>query len=115
MKNEQNDGFFDVCYIILTELYANIKHNKKTDPRAINSDRFDISAGYLAEILYYLHEKGYVTGLNAFVSEAGTKIIQLLDETKITPAGIYYLEEDSAMKRCREKYKDQINPSSGVK
>lgn len=113
MAKNDND-FYEVIYIILSELYVNLKHGTKADIRSIDRERFNIDAGYFAEILYYLDQKKYVTGLNAHISAAGTKLINIKAETRITPKGIAYLETDPVMKQYYEKYKNKINPVPGV-
>lgn len=111
-----NDGkdFYEVIYIVLSELYANLRHGVKADIRSIGRERFDIDPGYFAEILFFLDQNEYVTGLDAHISEAGTKLINIKAETRITPKGIAYLEADSVMKQYYEKYKNKINPVPGV-
>lgn len=105
MAKNGTDDFFEIVYIILTELYACMKKGVNANLDAISCDRFGINPGYMMEILWNLKEKNYITGIQINTSEAGTRLINSYDKIKITMDGIEYLQDNSKMKKIYEKVK----------
>lgn len=105
MAKKGTDDFFEIVYVILTELYACLRAGVNANLDAIGCDRFGINSGYMMEILWNLKEKNYITGININTSEAGSRLISDYDKIKITMDGIEYLQDNGKMKKIYEKVK----------
>lgn len=104
--NEKTDDFFTIVYIILTELYASMRKDASFDHRSISPERFGIPQGYLFEIIWNLEQKNYITGPFIATTAAGSRIVEGMEQMKITMDGIEYLQENSTMKKILSKLKN---------
>ena len=66
-----------------------------------------INEPYWNEILYMISQEGLVEGLNFTGTWGPSRIcISDMEDCRITPKGIYYLEENSSMRKAWEVLKE---------
>ncbi len=98
----RND-YFVIAYRILSYLYACLKDGKQADVARLaeESEELNISCGYWEYIFRHLYEGGYIEGVSLLpVTGRQTSAVRLERSIMITPKGIEYLQENSAMARA---------------
>jgi len=96
------DDYPKIVCKILVFLYKKLK--KKTD-KEINeyiiaeSSDFPIDQEYLDYILIHLIEDGFVENVKTTNAWGGDELILNYDKMRISPKGIYYLKENSIMRK----------------
>ena len=99
------DDYFVIAYRILAYLYACLKSGELPDISYISadSDAINISPNYWEYIIRHLYEDGYIEGIS-LVTVAGRSApgIKINMDFMITPSGIDFLQNNSAMSRARD-------------
>lgn len=99
------DDYFVLVYRFLSYLYACLKSGERPSWEYLNygTKDFPIGEEYWNYLLEHLIDDGLVEGL-VKVRCIGVKdgFKEMPDGVKITPRGIEYLQENSAMKRAAE-------------
>ena len=97
------DDYHVIAYRILAYLYICLKAGEDIDMQSIQAEELHINQRYWEYIMRHLYQEGYIEGLYLVPvigkEEKGVKITRAL---MITPAGIDFLESNSAMSRARE-------------
>lgn len=92
-----------IAYRILAYLYACLKQGEKPNLEYLkyDTDDFPIGKDYWYYILTQLFKEGYIDGA-VFVPVLGEtiKAVRITDKIMITPSGIEYLQNNSAMKKA---------------
>lgn len=97
------DDYFVIAYRIMTYLYACLKSGEQPDFNNIRADALDISQNYWEYIIRHLYEDGYIEGVSLIpMVVRSTPEIKLNMDSMITPQGIDFLQNDSAMSRARD-------------
>ena len=94
---------------ILIFLYKRLKgrtNENPTDYIVENTKDFPIDLDYLRYVIEHLEEDGYVE--NVLIAKAwGGEFVKFnYSEMRITPAGIYYLRENSTIKKVATALKE---------
>lgn len=100
----KND-YFKIVYMILTVLYKYKKDNKILDLNEIAPETLKIDEAYRNEILEDLLDAGYIKGFKIKNYICG-KVLDNLEDIKITMQGIEYLQDNSKMKKVGEILKE---------
>lgn len=103
------DDYHVIAYRILVYLYACLKQCEKPNLEylACETDAFPIGESYWQYILSHLYEDGYIEGVILMpVLRQQFKSIKLTPDMRITPKGIEYLQENSAMQKAKSFLKD---------
>ncbi len=99
------DDYFVVAYRILAYLYACLKEGEQVDVDYIlpESPALNINRDYWEYIICHLYEDGYLEGVSLLnVIRKRTPAIKLTDRVMITPKGIEFLQNNSAMAKARD-------------
>jgi len=96
------DDYFRIVYLILKILYEYKKKHIPVDIQQISAEALQIEQGYRDEILGEMLEEGYVKGFNYDMYIAGD-IVTELEDIKVTPKGIEYLQDNNKMKEVAAK------------
>lgn len=97
------DDYFVIAYRILAYLYVCLKSGDQPDMNYINadSDAINISSKYWEYIIRHLYQDGYIEGVSLVsVTGRSTPGIKLDPDFMITPSGIEFLQNNSAMRRA---------------
>lgn len=99
------DDYYVLAYRILAYLYLCLKEGEIPDQNYIgpDSETLNISRNYWEYIMAHLYQDGYLEGI-ALVPTVG-KVnpgIKILRSVMITPKGIEFLQDNSAMSKARE-------------
>lgn len=102
------DDYFVLAYKILSYLYTKMKEGENIDPEIIKADSayIRVNERYWAEVMAMLQDQGYIRGLTITKAWGDVKIIQNLEDCKITPDGIAYLHDNSTIQKAKEFLKD---------
>lgn len=97
------DDYFVLAYRILIYLYACLKDGREPDINTISAEELRINDSYWEYIMRHLCTDGFVEGV-ALVSVTGrrTPAIRLSENIMITPDGIDFLQNNSAMSKAKE-------------
>jgi hypothetical protein len=101
----EKDDYEVLVFKILTYLYAILKRKQVFDnevfTKAVIGDQ--INKDYLNDILIFMEQDGLINGLQ-YKKIWGNQslIINDLNEMKITPEGIHYLNDNSKMKEIKD-------------
>jgi hypothetical protein len=87
------DDYFVVVYKILKYLYGRLRQGKAVNVHYLSHDGedFNIPQSYWNYIIRNLTEYGYVSGAKFFMKN-GEELTICVEEIKITPKGIEYLQ-----------------------
>ncbi len=99
------DDYHVIVYRILAYLYACLKSGEPVDMEYLTygTKAFPVNESYWSYIITTLAESGYVRGVCFIpILGQGEKGIKRMDNIQITPAGIEYLRDNSAMKKAKE-------------
>lgn len=106
------DDYHVIVYRILVYLYACMKRKIMFEEATFEAAvrKHVVSDEYFADILRMMQEEELIKGL-LFVPAWGGDVILAsdIDEARITPKGIRYLEENDKMKTIGEKLKESID------
>ena len=98
------DDYHVLAFRILAYLYACLKAGEKPDNEYLKygTDKFPIGEAYWYYLLSHLYAEGYIGGI-ALIPILGCpeKGVKLLPDLCITPKGIEYLQENSAMQKAK--------------
>jgi hypothetical protein len=96
------DDYFVLVYKLLRYLYRCLKENTSVswDIVAPNTKDFPIGQEYFTYLLSHLLADGYIEGIAAIKQIGASTQFKETTGLAITPKGIAYLEENSAMKRA---------------
>lgn len=112
----RND-YFVIIYRILNYLYECLKEGKSADVSRLreDSEELNISYKYWEYIFRHLYEDGYVEGVS-LLSVAGqlTPAVKLERSIMITPKGIEYLQENSAIAKAKKFLKELKDATPGL-
>ncbi|MBF1051737.1 MAG: hypothetical protein HXL16_05970 [Peptostreptococcaceae bacterium] len=107
------DDYFVIVYYILSYLYSCLKRGKQVDEDILMLKNYkaEINEEYITYIYDNLYKDKYIEGIVIKRrSELGSYKVQVfiadLYNTRITPKGIEYLEENSMFKKIKENVKD---------
>lgn len=99
------DDYYVIAYRILAYLYACLKAGEEADISYISakSDVINISQNYWEYIIRHLYEDGYIEGIS-LVPVVGRENpgIKVNRNVMITPKGIDFLQNNSAMSKAKE-------------
>ncbi len=99
------DDYFVLAYRLLSYLYACLKSSESPDMEYLQcgTKDFPIAEPYWEYLLEHLLTDGYVEGI-VLVPVIGrtTKLVKLTPELRITPDGIQFLQENTAMQRAAQ-------------
>lgn len=112
----RND-YFVIAYWILAYLYACLKEGKPADISRLNEDSEDlnIAYGYWEYIFRHLYESGYIEGVSLLpVTGQQMPAVRIERCIMITPKGIEYLQENSAMAKAKRFLKELKNATPGL-
>ena len=97
------DDYFVIAYRIMAYLYACLKAGEQPDFNIIRADALDISKNYWEYIIRHLYEDGYIEGVSLIrMTGRNTPGIKLNMDFMITPLGIDFLQNNSALSRARD-------------
>lgn len=106
------DDYHVIVYRMLVYLYACMKRKIMFEETTFEAAvrKYVVSDEYFADILRMMQEEDLIKGL-LFVPAWGGDVILAsdIDEARITPKGIRYLEENDKMKTIGEKLKESID------
>lgn len=96
------DDYFVLAYRILAYLYACLKNGDQPDMNFISTDGLGISPNYWEYIMRHLYQEDFIEGIVVMnVIGRSTPQIKLTPATMITPKGIEFLENNSAMAKAK--------------
>ena len=95
------DDYYVLVFKILTYLYACLKGKTFYDPDVVEKTILqDVNEAYRAYILRHMSDDGLIEGYRYTHARGNVYISQSdLSECQITPEGISFLKENSAMKK----------------
>lgn len=99
------DDYYVIAYRILAYLYACLKAGEEADISyiAAQSDAINISQNYWEYIIRHLYEDGYIEGITLLpVTGRETKAVRVNQNVMITPRGIDFFQNNSAMSKAKE-------------
>ena len=99
------DDYFVLAYRFLSYLYACLKSGERPSWEYLNygTKDFPIGEEYWNSLLGHLIDDGLIEGLVKIeYLSAKDEFKEISDGVKITPKGIEYLQENSAMKKAAE-------------
>lgn len=113
------DDYFVIVYQILTYLYACLKQGKpvNVDYIKVGSPLFkaNITEDYWRYIIEHMYKQGFVEGVVVDDTIDNAPVfIWKLEQTRITPDGIEYLNENSMMAKVRKYLKEAKDIIPGV-
>jgi hypothetical protein len=102
------DDYFVLAHKILKYLYACLKKGVSPDAAFFDADACGITKRYRDYIMVTLYEGGYISDALLVPPVLGNdeKSIRISGRTKITPAGIQYLDENSMFAKVKNFVKD---------
>ncbi len=92
------DDYFVIACRILLYLYDCLKMGERANTDFVCSYQLGIPESYLEYILRHLFANGYIEGGFASIFGRSKEMLDLM----ITPKGIEFLQENSAMNKARE-------------
>lgn len=111
------DDYFVLVYRILSYLYACLKEGQEPDITYLSpgSPALEISPNYWEYIFRHLYSDGYLEGM-ALVPVAGRMAPQVKvgSSLMITPKGIEFLQDNSAMSRAKDFLKTLKETIPGI-
>lgn len=99
------DDYFVLVYRILDYLYDCIRGRKKLELEYLQpmTEDFPIEADYFSYIMENMCKSGYIEGIVLLPIIGSPQMkIKYTHGLRITPAGIAYLQDNSAMSRAKE-------------
>ena len=106
------DDYDVIVYRILVYLYACLKHKIMFEEEVFLATvcRNVESEEYFADILRMMQKEGYIEGL-VFANPWGNEWIlgNDIENARITPEGIHYLQDNSRMKKVGEMLKESVD------
>ena len=103
------DDYHVIAYRILAYLYACLKTGEKPSLGYLRygTEDFPIGKDYWNYILRHLYEDGFVEGVVVMpVVGSRSKAVKITEDIMVTPEGIAYLDENSAMQRAKKFLKE---------
>ncbi len=111
------DDYHVIAYRILAYLYACLKEGRRPSLEYLtySSDDFPVGKDYWYYILAHLCSEGYIEGVTLIpILGQSSKSVKLTQNLTITPMGIEYLQNNSAMKRALDFLKSLKEIIPGV-
>lgn len=93
------NNYFNVAYKILIYLKYCYENGISADPDILSPDNIGISEKQFILTLQMLLEDGYIKGVSLSPTIQGPTIINNIQDTYATSAGLQYLVENSMMKK----------------
>lgn len=95
------DDYFLMVYRILSYLYRCIRNGKQPDEEYLRPQAkdFPIEYGYWSYIWENMVKDGLVENVSIVPVDGAEPLVRLQSNTRITPNGIEYLQENSIMKK----------------
>lgn len=93
------NNYFNVAYMILTYLKYCYENGIFVDPDVLSPDNIGISEKQFILTLQMLLEDGYIKGVSLSPTIQGQTIINNIQDTYATSAGLQYLVENSMMRK----------------
>lgn len=93
------NNYFNVAYKILIYLKYCYENGISVDPDILSPDNIGISEKQFILTLQMLLEDGYIKGVSLSPTIQGPTIINNIQDTYATSAGLQYLVENSMMKK----------------
>lgn len=97
------DDYYVLAYRILAYLYVCLKQGQNPSMQYLvcDSDDFPVGKDYWNYIFEHLFTDGYIEGVTLLpIMEKQTPGVKLTERVRITPAGIDYLQNNSAMQKA---------------
>ena len=113
-----SNDYYVIAYKLMSYLYACLKQGEHPSLEFLESGTkvFPVTESYWEYILQHLFEDGYIEGAKVIPilgkSKAG---IRLTPDIMITPKGIEYLEDNSAMQRAKRFIEDAAAITGGMR
>ena len=103
----KND-YFVLVYKILSYLYKCLKKGREPSEEYLKplTKDFPIEYSYWSYIMEHIVTDGYVENIVIIPVENSEPIIKILDNVRITPKGIEYLQDNSSMKKVAKYLKE---------
>lgn len=97
------DDYFVLVYRILEYLYKCLKNSTKVDVKYLKplSKDFPVECEYWSYIIRNLLEEGYIENVALIPVDGAEPIVKILDNVRITPKGIEYLQDNSKMQQVK--------------
>lgn len=110
------DDYYVIAYRILVYLYECLKNGENPDIEYIqyNSKAINISENYWEYIMRHLYEEEYLEGMSLIPVVGRCKIVRLTKDIMITPKGIEFLNDNSAMSKAKEFLKTLKETIPGI-
>jgi hypothetical protein len=102
------DDYFVIQYRILKYLYVCLKEGVSPTPELLTAKHYNINGGYWWYIIGHLLDDELIEDIIE-VSLDGGKIYTGMQDMKITPKGIAYLQENSLMQKAKKVAKGLID------
>lgn len=104
------DDYHVILYQILSYLYTCLKKDVPVDGKKLlpGSDMLKINENYWRFIIVNAYKSGLISGLIVTKAAGGIVIIDGLNDTMITPAGIEYLCDNSFIAKAKEFVEDTV-------
>ncbi|MFM9413331.1 YjcQ family protein [Peptococcus simiae] len=105
------DDYHVIVYYLLSYLYDCLKKGRPVDKSIIRLEAYpeEIDPDYYRYILEHLLKDGLIEGVSIhevpILGQRNASQLRGLDNMRITPAGIAYLQENSFMKKAYETLK----------
>lgn len=96
------DDYYVIACRILAYLYACLKAGEKPSLQYLTygTDDFPVGKDYWEYILAHLCEAGYIEGVEQVPILGKSKAVRLTAQLCITPAGIDYLQNNTAIQKA---------------
>lgn len=103
------DDYYVIAYRILAYLYVCLKKGEKPNLEYLKCETEDFPVGkdYWNYILSHLYMDGYLEGIS-LIPILGKEVrqVRMTNSVMITPEGIAYLQENSAMQKAKNFLKE---------
>ncbi len=111
------DDYFVIVYRILVYLYACLKAGQRPSLEYLQygTDDFPVVKDYWQYIWLNLYKEGYIDGIKVIpILGEQNKGIKLTEQLAITPKGIEYVVDNSAMQKAKNFLKELKEIVPGV-
>ncbi len=98
------DDYFVIVYRILKYFYECFKLGEMPERDMFSPDALGINNGYWVNVIESLVDEGHISGVSVIGYLGGSKGVKLI-EPKITPKGIEFLQENSALAKAKNMLK----------
>ncbi|MBO6206843.1 MAG: hypothetical protein J6O73_07875 [Lachnospiraceae bacterium] len=97
------DDYYVIVAKLLTFLYRKLKgkENRSVLEYISNNREFPITPEYKEYVIWHMHKAGLIERVYCLADNDGEPLeVELTEETRITPEGIAYLEENSMVRKA---------------